>query len=348
MKHLYLYLFFILLTIMIFSFIYYSFSNNIFMIKDDNNTNNTNTNNTNTNNTKTILITGGARGIGKAYAEILLENKYKVVILDKLNALETADELKNKFGVQNVLGIHCDITDFNAYNKAFEEANRFSDDGIVDILILNAGITHPLFYNTNEIINTNLLSPIHSTELYIKKITNNLSQQSQKPCQIIITGSLASFKPIDIALGPVYDASKAGISQFVRSLKPIAKRFGFKINALCPMTMVNTGLTKPLLKTYTDKIASQIYLNSEGRGSMMEPEDVAQGLIKIINNTSYNGDLITVDTGNNYYARLEPLDEFGAYDEYGVWDEDNSHITKIAVDTRLNNLLTNNVNIWTK
>jgi 15-hydroxyprostaglandin dehydrogenase (NAD) len=296
---------------------------------------------------QTALITGGARGIGKAYAEILLKNNYKVVILDKLNAINTSNELKQKYGNNNVLGIHCDITDFNAYNKAFEAANNFSSDGIIDILVLNAGITAQLFHNTNEIIQTNLVSPIYSAELYIKKITNKLSQKSHKTRQIIVTGSLASFKPVDLALGPVYDASKSGLTQFVRSLKPLAKRFNFRINALCPMTMVNTGLIKPMFKTPADKIGAQMYLNTEGRGSMMEPEDVAQGLLKVINNSSYNGDLITVDTNNNHFARLEPLDECGAYDEYGKWNEDNSYITKKAVDIQLNKLLNNdNGNIW--
>jgi len=329
----------IILLILLFTILYYS---------NDNTINNTNTNNLTQNNInkQTALITGGARGIGKAYAEILLDNNCKVVILDKLNATNTANELKNKYGNKNVLGIHCDITDFKAYDKAFEQANKFSNDGIVDILILNAGITAPLFHNSDEIIKTNLTSPIYSTELYIKKITNNLSEKSQKSRQIIVTGSLASFKPIDLALGPVYDATKSGITQFVRALKPLAKRFNFRINAICPMTMVNTGLTKPMLKTTLDKIGSQIYLNTEGRGSMMEPMDVAQGLLKVINNDTYNGDLITVDTGNSHFARLEPLDECGAYDEYGKWNEDESYITKLAVDKQLKKILNNNANIW--
>ena len=331
----------ILIIIILFSLYYNSFFNNI--VNEDNNEINIQ----NQTQSQTALITGGARGIGKAYATILLENNYKVVILDKLNAIKTANELKGKYGNNNVLGIHCDITDFTAYNKAFEEANRFSNNGIIDILILNAAIIEPLFHNSEELIKTNLTSPIYSIELYVKKITNNLSKPADKPYQIIVTGSLASFKPIDLALSPVYDSSKSGISQFVRSLKPVAKRYNFRINALCPMTMVNTGLVKPMLNTYAEKIGTHIYLNSEGRGGMMEPKDVAQGLMKVINNSSYNGDLISVDTGNNHYARLEPLDEFGAYDEYGIWNEDESYLTKLSVNKQLGKLLNNNVNIWT-
>ena len=197
----------ILIIIILFSLYYNSFFNNI--VNEDNNEinikNNYQTNNSkNQTQSQTALITGGARGIGKAYATILLENNYKVVILDKLNAIKTANELKGKYGNNNVLGIHCDITDFSAYNKAFEEANRFSNNGIIDILILNAAIIEPLFHNSEELIKTNLTSPIYSIELYVKKITNNLSKPADKPYQIIVTGSLASFKPIDLALSPVY------------------------------------------------------------------------------------------------------------------------------------------------
>lgn len=328
--------------------IYLLYSNTNTLSKTFNNLfNTTKTTTFSKNNKPTALITGGARGIGKAYAIILLKNNYKVVIVDKLNAIKTANELKHEYGEQNVLGIHCDITDFNAYKNAFEEANSFSNDGIIDLLILNAAIIEPLFYDYEQIIKTNLSSPIYSTELYIQKITNNLSHKTNKPCQIVITGSLASFKPIDLALSPVYDATKSGISQFVRSLKTIATRYGFRINAICPVTMVNTGLIKPQVHTWWQKLGAQTYLNLEGRGGMMQPKDVAQALITVINDSSYNGDLIAVDTGNNFYSRLEPLDEYGAYKEYGKWSEDNSYLTKLAVDYTLNNILQNKQqHIW--
>ena len=79
---------------------------------------------------------------------------------------------------------------------------------------------------------------------------------------------------------------------------------------------------------------------------MMEPSDVAPALIKVINNKSYNGDLIAVDTGNDHHARLEPLDEYGAFEEYGKWSEMTSLFTKISVDKGIKDLQTSNTNIW--
>jgi len=294
---------------------------------------------------KTAMVTGGARGIGEAYVIKLLENGYRVVILDILNAQNKAVELSKKYGRNNIFGIYCDVTDHHMYINAFNEASKISSDGILDIIILNAGIIDVLFNNSEKIIATNLLAPIYGSELYIKQITENLTIKPKKECLIVVTCSLASFVPIDLNLSPVYEASKTGIGAFIRAVKPIATRFNFRIIGICPTSMVETKMTEQYLKE--NKIMIQLFLHTEGRGGIMQPNNISPALLYIINNTFLNGDLIAVNSNNGIDARLEPVDECGRYIEYGTWNETQSIIMGYAIDYQLKNLLKTGDNHFT-
>lgn len=290
---------------------------------------------------KTIMVTGGASGIGYAYSNALLDSGYNVVIVDIKNATEASSKLEsvnpNRKG--RVHGLAGDVGNKESMKDAFNRASKYASDGILDAVILNAGIDTPLFENDTRIIETNLLGPIYGTELYVKQITDNLSKKApiEKDYQIIITGSLATFIPIDMNLSPVYDASKAGIGQFVRSFKPFSSRYNFRINAVCPAGMVDTGLTKPFIKTTAQRLGMYAYMWSEGRGGLMQPEQIVPGMLDVLTDKKYNGDLIAVQPNLSFISNLEPRDQGRAYMEYGEYDETKSYPTKAYIDYKINN-----------
>ena len=290
---------------------------------------------------KTIMVTGGASGIGYAYSNALLDCGYNVVIVDIKNALESAEKLEqinpNRKG--RVHGIEGDVSDMNSMRNAFNKANEYAKDGVLDAVILNAGIDLPIYENDEQIIKTNLLGPIYGTELYVKQITKNLSEKPpiEKDYQVIITGSLASFIPIDMNLSPAYDASKAGIGQFVRSYKPFSTRYNFRINAVCPAGMVETGLTKPFIKTNVERIGMLAYMTAEGRGGLMQPEQMVPGMLDVLTDKKFNGDLIAVQPNLSFISRLELRDEGRAFVEYGEYEENKSYATKAYIDYKINN-----------
>jgi len=290
---------------------------------------------------KTVMITGGSSGIGYQYSNALLSHGYRVAIVSKETAIVKAAELANKYPQykDNVKGIIGDVREKSSMEKAFKEASAFSPTGILDVIILNAGVDGQIFKDDENIIKTNLLGPIYATNLYMKQITDNLTRPAQKDkdYQIIITGSLASFIPIDMNLEPSYDASKAGVGQYVRAMRPYATRYNFRINAVCPAGMVNTNLTAPFINTPAKKAGAQLYQTAEGRGGIMEPEQMVPGMLEVMTNTKYNGDLIAVQPNLGFPYRLEPRDEKHAFVEYGQYDERYSYPTKMYIDYKIYN-----------
>ena len=288
---------------------------------------------------KTVMITGGSSGIGYQYSNTLLSHGYRVVIVSKKTALDKSAELANKYPQykDNIKGIIGDVRDKSSMEKAFKEASAFSPTGVLDVVILNAGVNGEIFKDDENIIKTNLMGPMYGAQLYINQITENLTKPAEKDkdYQIIITGSLASFIPIDMNLCPSYDASKAGVGQYVRAIRPYATRYNFRINAVCPAGMVNTNLTAPFIDTPAKKAGAQLYMNSEGRGGIMEPQQIVPGMIEVMTNQKYNGDLIAVQPNLNMPYKLEPRDEKHTYSNLGVYDERNSYSTKLYIDHKI-------------
>src|SRR5579864_6418554 len=85
-----------------------------------------------------VIVTGGARGIGKVYALELAKEGAKVVVSDILGegAMQTASEIQKNGGT--ALGIRTDITLEHEANKLAEEAVKAF--GRIDVLVNNAGL----------------------------------------------------------------------------------------------------------------------------------------------------------------------------------------------------------------
>jgi NAD(P)-dependent dehydrogenase (short-subunit alcohol dehydrogenase family) len=95
---------------------------------------------------RVAIVTGGAQGIGKAYALKLAEEGAKVVIADILDAEAVQQEIESKGG--EALGLHTDVADEKSTEEMAQKTiERF---GGIDILINNAAVfatleTKPFF-----------------------------------------------------------------------------------------------------------------------------------------------------------------------------------------------------------
>jgi len=161
----------------------------------------------------TIVITGGAAGIGLALTEPLIKKGNKIKICDRDK--KKLDEVKARYPEIDVFV--CDLMD---KAQRLEFSKWATSDGTPNMLINNAGIQRTYFFTKphaggygagdNE-IEINLNAPIELCELFLPCLL-------EKPVAAIlnIASSLATVPDIKM---PVYCASKAGIHAFTRCLR---------------------------------------------------------------------------------------------------------------------------------
>jgi uncharacterized oxidoreductase len=178
----------------------------------------------------TILITGGATGIGLALAEAFLRKENEVIICGRREAKLT--EAKNKFPRLHTR--RCDV--------AVAEGRKSLSDWAVDnfrslnILINNAGIqkeidfkkgTTDLLSGENE-IEVNLQAPVHLSALFIPHL------MKRREAAIVNISSGLGFVPLSIM--PVYCATKAALHSFSLSLRHQLRNTSIKVFEIIPPT----------------------------------------------------------------------------------------------------------------
>lgn len=215
---------------------------------------------------KTAIITGAARGIGKAIAIKYAQEGANIAFTDLAvddNAKQTEKEIA-ALGVK-VKAYASNAADFEDTHKVVDEIVK--DFGQVHILINNAGITRDgLMMRMSEqqwdmVINVNLKSAfnfIHAlTPVFMKQKSGNIINMSSV---VGLSGNAGQTN---------YSASKAGMIGLAKS---IAKELGsrnVRANCICPGFII-TEMTGVLSEEVKKKWAEQIPLRRGGT-----PEDVA-------------------------------------------------------------------------
>jgi 3-oxoacyl-[acyl-carrier protein] reductase len=207
---------------------------------------------------KTVVITGGARGLGKVMAEKMVEGGATVIVTSRnipaFEYPELVDECVNQWPL--------DVTDETSVTSFFTYLTQhLSKQGKrLDVLVNNAGIGvfKPVIETTldewNKIIATNL------TGVFLcSKEAFRLMKEDGKGGRIITISSISGYQPI--AENGAYGASKFGVSGFSKILNEEGKPFNIRVSVVYPGAV------------YTD-----IWEGREGfkREDMMEAIDVAE------------------------------------------------------------------------
>ncbi len=163
---------------------------------------------------KTILITGGAAGIGLEATKQFLANGAKVIITGRNQA--RLDAAKKSYPA--ITAIQSDVADANDAQLLFDKVKEL---GGIDILYNNAGVmSGPAnlgvanakhFEAAENEININYLGVIRLTNIFIEML------KSRKEGAIINTSSVLSYVPFNLA--PTYSASKATMRFYTVSLR---------------------------------------------------------------------------------------------------------------------------------
>ncbi|MGN1318370.1 MAG: 3-oxoacyl-[acyl-carrier-protein] reductase [Lachnospirales bacterium] len=235
---------------------------------------------------KTVIVTGGARGIGKAIAIAFAKEGANIV----LNYRSTSpDEVKSEV---ESYGVKCftykaDVSKFDEAQALCEAAKE--EFGSVDVLVNNAGITRDTLLmrmseeDFDKVIETNLKGCFnmtkHASKIMMKQRSGSIINMSSV---IGLSGNAGQTN---------YAASKAGVLGITYSVaKELAGR-NVTCNAIAP-GMIDTDMTQVLSDKVKENILSAIPLKRFGK-----PEEIADTAVFLAKSKYITGQVITVDGG---------------------------------------------------
>lgn len=227
---------------------------------------------------RSVLVTGGSRGIGLAVARRLSADGNRVAVTYRSG--EPPDGL---------LAVPCDVLDAAAVDEAFTTVE--AELGPVEVLVANAGITKDtLLIRMSEgdftsVIDTNLTG----TYRVVKRAARNLMRA--RSGRVVIISSTAALSGV---VGQVnYGSSKAGLIGMARSLAREFAPRGVLVNVVAP-GLTDTAMSTALSDTTRDSIVGRIPL-----GRIATPEEVAATVRFLASeDASYiTGAVIPVDGG---------------------------------------------------
>ena len=241
---------------------------------------------------KTALITGAARGIGKAIALKFAEEGANIAFTD-LKIDENGEETRKEIEAK---GVKCLAYASNAANfeETAEVVNKIKEDfGSIDILVNNAGITKDgLMLRMTEqqwdaVIAVNLKSAFN----FIHACTPIMMRQRK--------GSIINMASVVGVHGNAgqsnYAASKAGLIALAKSVAQEMGSRGIRANAIAP-GFIETAMTAALSEDVRKEWMKAIPLRRGG-----QPEDIAHLATFLASDMSsyVSGQVIQVDGGMN-------------------------------------------------
>lgn len=239
---------------------------------------------------RVAIVTGGARGIGRAITEKLASLGANVVIADLLVDVAgiTADEI-SKATNKNIIAVKVNVTDSKSASEMIERT--LAEFGKLDILVNNAGITRDTLILRMEeadwdaVLNVNL------------KGAFNCSKAALRPMMKQRYGRIVNISSVSGQAGQAgqtnYSASKAGLIGFTKALaREVASR-QITVNAVAP-GFIPTSLTNDL----SDELKKSI-LGATPIGRMGTPEEIAAAVAFLASEEAayITGHVLAVDGG---------------------------------------------------
>ena len=208
---------------------------------------------------KTALVTGASRGIGKAIAEKLKVDNYKVL------GTATSDSGVEKLYSNGIEGYLLDLNSKDSIDSFWSQLE--SDNKTISVLVNNAGITRD---NIILRMSDEEWSDIMNVHLYG---TFQLSKRALKTMLKNKWGRIINISSASASIGnrgqSNYAAAKAGVEAFTKSLAKEVGRREITINAIAP-GFISTDMTENNKGVNADYLVKEIPLGRFG-----EPEEVA-------------------------------------------------------------------------
>jgi 3-oxoacyl-[acyl-carrier protein] reductase len=232
---------------------------------------------------RSVLVTGGNRGIGLAIARAFAEAGDDVAVTFRTG--EPPKELADL----GCLAVRCDITDPEQVERAYKEIEE--KQGPVEVLVANAGVTRDqlLLRMSEEDFATVLDTNLTGTFRVVKRATKRMLRA--RSGRIVLISSVVGL--LGSAGQSNYAASKAGLVGFARSLARELGSRNITCNVIAP-GFVDTDMTKVLSDEQRANIVEQVPL-----GRYAQPEEVAASVRFLASDEAayITGAVIPVDGG---------------------------------------------------
>lgn len=235
---------------------------------------------------KTVIVTGGAKGIGKAIALRFAKEGCNIVL--NYHSSEPAGTIQEIEG-QGVkcMAVQGDVSDFAFAQELIKDTKK--EFGSVDVLVNNAGITRDMLLmrlsekDFDDVIATNLKGCFnmirHASNVMLKQKSGTIINMSS------VVGVMGNAGQAN------YAASKAGVIGLTKSAaKELAAR-GVTCNAIAP-GYVETDMTAVLSDEQKEKMLEVIPLKRAG-----QVEDIAEAAYFLACNRYITGQVLSVDGG---------------------------------------------------
>lgn len=241
---------------------------------------------------KTILITGGTKGIGLAVARALLPSVDRMILTygaDKERAEAVKAELEAEHPhLKQLLVLSSDI---EAPGSAKVLADKLKEMNVIpDAVVLNAGVTNRTsFWDIEE---EDWMKVLQGNLLYNIMLIRHFGKLMPKGSCFVATGSLMGLHPHSVSIP--YGVSKSSLHALVKNMVKELSPLGIRINGVIP-GFIDTEWQKNKPLEVRRSIESKIALQR-----FATPDEIAK-IYKMMVETDYlNGELIVVDGGYSY------------------------------------------------
>jgi NAD(P)-dependent dehydrogenase (short-subunit alcohol dehydrogenase family) len=245
---------------------------------------------------KKAIVVGGASGMAKASAELLVEKGASVAILDRPQSAgaDVGAALGGTFHP-------CDVTDAAGTEAALDAAVEALGGSLhVSVNTAGGGIArrtlskegpHPLD-EFRSVIELNLISSFNVARLAAAHMARNEPEDGERGV-LISTASIAAFEG---QIGQVaYTAAKAGIAGMVLTMARDLGSLGIRALAIAP-SLFSTGITQGIPDEFADALTKDAAFPKR----MGRPEEYGRLVVAIVETPMLNGSCIRLDAGQRF------------------------------------------------
>jgi len=242
-------------------------------------------------NGKVSLITGAARGLGKACALALAHAGSDIAL--GLRDVNTAEDLEQEIRAmgKKVIRLQMDVSNLQQINSSVERV--VEEFGKIDVLVNNVGVApdNPAEKVTEEDFDHTINLNLKGTFFTAQAVGKQMIKQGYG--RIINMSSQAGFVALDDE--SIYCMTKAGINHLTKNLASEWAKYNINVNAVAP-TFIETPGTEPWLN---DKNFRQSVLDRIPLGRIGKPMEVAGAVVFLASDAAslITGDIMLIDGG---------------------------------------------------